>query len=250
MGPVQKGYAVSIAVHAAIFAAIAIAGTIGGCRLRKQPLDIVDFTIAVDPSGVEEEPPPQPKPEVKPSPAPPKPDDIVQPKPKPKPKPKPEQKKPEPKKEPPKKEPPKKPEIKKGKKVTRKIDSPVKPKERQTLSDAEIDKWLKNKARIGERTSLPKNEISLNASILKNSLYDAWMPPPKSASGMRPAVIVFGISSDGRLTSPRVETSSGSAAYDESCLDAVRRVGRVAGLSATFIREYGTACPFEFKQMD
>ena len=92
MGPVQKGYAVSIAVHAAIFVALAVAGTIGGCRLRKQPLEIVDFTIAVDPSGVEEEPPPQPKPDVKPPPAPPKPDDIVQPKPKPKQKPKPEPK--------------------------------------------------------------------------------------------------------------------------------------------------------------
>lgn len=237
-----KGIAWSAAIHVALVAALLLGGVIGGCRLRKQRLEIVDFTIAVDPAPEVEEP--KPEPQVKPPPTPPRPDDIVQQKPRPKPKPKP---KPEPKKEPPKKEPPK---IEKGKRVTKKIDSPVKPKERQTLTDDEIRKWLGKRAKIGEKTSLPSNEISLNASLLKESLYDAWTPPSKSASGSRPAVVVFRISSDGTLHSPKIETSSGSAAYDESCLEAVRRVGRVSGLSQMFIREYGSACPFEFKQTD
>jgi colicin import membrane protein len=250
MGAQAKGFLWSVAIHATLIIALLLSGIIGGCRLRKQPLEIKDFTIAIDPSGVEEEPPPQPKPEVKPPPTPPKPDDIVQQKPKPKLKPKPEEKKkPEPKKPEPKKEPPK-PEIKKGKRVNRKIDPPVKPKERQTLSDAEIEKWLAKRARIGEKTSLPKNELSLNASILKNCLYDAWTPPPKSASGYRPAVVSFKISQNGALFSPRIVESSGSATYDNSCLEAVRRVARVPDLSQAFIREYGADCPFEFKQAD
>lgn len=254
MGEGAKGFAWSIAIHAAFFAALVLGGAIGGCRLRRQPLEVAEFTIAVDPAAAEEAPPPPPKPEVKPPPAPPRPDDIVQPKkdpPKPKKDP-PKPKKDPPKKDPPKKDPPKKPEpkkqeIKKGKRVTRKVESTVKPKERQTLSDAEIEKWLNKRARIGETTSLPKNEVSLNASLLKNGIYDAWTPPPRSASGMRPAVVSFKISADGTPHSPRIVESSGSAAYDASCLEAVRRVGRVPGLSAAFIREYGADCPFEFK---
>lgn len=251
MGEGARGYFWSIVIHAAFLAILVLGGAIGGCRLRKQPLEITDFTIAVDPAEAEETPPPPPKPEIKTPPPPPRPDDIVQPKkdpPKPKPKPKP---KPEEKKKPePKKEQPKKPEIKKGKRVTRKIDSPVKPKERQTLTDAEIEKWLNKRAKIGETTSLPKNEISLNASLLKGSLYEAWTPPPKSASGVRPAIVSFKISADGTLHSPRLVESSGSPAYDATCLEAVRRVGRVPGLSAAFIREYGAECPFEFKQSE
>lgn len=252
MGEGAKGFAWSVAIHAAFLAVLALGGAIGGCRLRKQPLELSEFTIAVEPSAAEEAPPPQPKPEVKPPPDPPKPDDIAppkpQPKPKPKPKPKPEPKKEEKKKPEPKKEPPKKPEIKKGKRVTRKVESTVKPKERQTLSDAEIEKWLNKRAKIGETTSLPKNEVSLNASLLKNGIYDAWTPPPRSASGTRPAIVSFKISADGTLHSPRIVESSGSSAYDASCLEAVHRVGRVPGLSAAFIREYGADCPFEFKQ--
>lgn len=253
MGEGARGYFWSVVIHAAFVAILVLGGAISGCRLRKQPLEIADFTIAVDPAEAEETPPPPPKPEVKTPPPPPKPDDIVQPKkdpPKPKKKDPPKPKKDPPKKDPPKKDPPKKPEIKKGKRVTRKVESNVKPKERQTLTDAEIEKWLNKRARVGETTSLPKNEISLNASLLKNGIYDAWTPPPRSASGTRPAVVSFKISADGTPYSPRIVESSGSAAYDASCLEAVRRVGRVAGLSAAFIREYGADCPFEFKQTD
>lgn len=243
-----KGAAWSAAIHAAVIAIFVFGGILGGCRLRRQPLELTEFTIAVDPVGEPEPPPPEPQPEVKPPPEPPRPDDIAIPKEKPKPKPK-EKPKAKPKPQPPK-EKPKTPEIKKGKRVNRKIESKVTPRERQTLSDAEIEKWLGKRAKIGERTSLPKNELSLNASMLAGCIHDAWTPPPKAASGVRPAVVVFAISRDGTLHSPRLETSSGSAAYDESCLEAVRRVGRVTGLSPEFVREYGAACPFEFKQRD
>lgn len=235
----------SITLHAAVFLAIVIGGYVGGCRLKKQPLEIAAFTIAVEPQALEVEPeveqPKPPEPKVEP---PPQKDDIVQQKPKP-PKEKPKPKPPEPPKEKPK------PKIEKGKRVVKNpVQSTVKPKERQTLSDAEIEKWLAKKARIGEKTSLPKNELSLNASVLMNSFYEAWQPPPKEACGMRPAILVFGIAKDGTLLSPRLQASSGSAAYDRSCIDAVNRVRRVTGLSPEFIRQYGEACEFEFKQKD
>jgi outer membrane biosynthesis protein TonB len=185
---------------------------------------------------VEDEPPPAPKPEVRPPP-PPRPDDIVQPKPTPK---KPEPKKPEPKKEEKKKTPPK---IEKGKRVERKVESKVKPRTQQTLSDEEVAKLLKKGARIGETTSLPDNEVSRNASLLMRALYDTWTPPTSSG---RPTEVTFGIAADGTLLSPRISSSSGSAAYDESCLEAVRRAGRVSGLSAAFIRAYGAGCQFLF----
>lgn len=242
MDPKIIGFVWSIAIHATIFAIMLASGCISGCRLKKQPLEFTEFTIAVDPAEDIEEPTPV-TPSVK-SPPPPKPDDIAQPKPK----------KDPPKKDPPKKvekkDPPKntvKKEIKKGKHVTRKVESHVKPKERQTLSDAEIEKWLGKRAKIGETTSLPQNEVSLNVSILRTVFYEAWTPPQKSASGSRPAIVSFKITRDGTLHSPSIIESSGSPAYDNSCLEAIRRVGRVSDLTPSFIREYGNGCSFTFE---
>ncbi len=239
-----KTTAISIALHAAIIVAIASTASVKGCRMKKQPLEIVDFTIAVEPAG-EPEPEPQkpnpPKEEKRPDP--PKPDDIAV-----------KQQKKEPKKpEPPKPKDPPKPQpkpIQKGRRINAPVESKVTPKVKQTLSDEEIKKWLGKRAKIGETTSLPANEKSLNVSILVNSLYEAWLPPPASASGSRPATVEFGIASDGTLLNPHIVESSGSPAYDQTCLDACRRVGRISGLTASFIREYGAACPVEFRRKE
>ena len=238
-----KTTAISIALHAAIIVAIASAASVQGCRMKKQPLEIVDFTIAVEPAGEPEPEPPKPDPpKEQKKPDPPKPDDIAVKQQKK------EQKKPDPPKEQKKPDPPK--PIKKGRRINAPVESKVTPKEKQTLTDEEIKKWLGKRAKIGETTSLPTNERSLNVSILVNSLYEAWLPPPASASGSRPATVEFGIASDGTLLNPRIVESSGSPAYDQTCLDACRRVGRISGLTASFIREYGTACPVEFRRKE
>lgn len=232
----KKSIIASLALHAAVFAIILLGGAISGCRMKNQPLEIVEFTIAVDPVEEEAEESLPKEPQVKEiKTPPPKPDDIAPPTP-------PKPKKPKPRNK----------EIKKGKRVEKKVNPPsrIKPKEKQTLSDAEIRKLLDKGARIGERTSLPKNEISLNASILKNRFYDAWMPPPREASGYRPAVVIFKINRDGSLHSARITQSSGSKEYDESCLEAIRSVGRVSDLSSQFIKEFGKGCEFEFKQKE
>ena len=230
----KKSIIASLALHAAVFAIILLGGAISGCKMKNQPLEIVEFTIAVDPVEEEAEESLPEEPQVKEiKTPPPKPDDIAPPTP--------------PKTE---KQKHRKKEIKKGKRVIKDVKTNVKPKEKQTLSDAEIRKLLDKGARIGERTSLPKNEISLNASILKNRFYDAWMPPPREASGYRPAVVIFKINRDGSLHSARITQSSGSKEYDESCLEAIRSVGRVSDLSSQFIKEFGKGCEFEFKQKE
>lgn len=230
----QKSIIASLILHAVVFVIVLLVGLISGCKMKNQPLEIVEFTIAVDPveEEVEESLPEEPQVKEIKTP-PPKPDDIAPPTP-----PKPKQQK------------PRKKEIKKGKRIKKDVKTNVKPKEKQTLSDAEIRKLLDKGARIGERTSLPKNEISLNASILKNRFYDAWMPPPREASGYRPAVVIFKINRDGSLHSARITQSSGSKEYDESCLEAIRSVGRVSDLSSQFIKEFGKGCEFEFKQKE
>ena len=248
-----KAGILSVILHVLVIGGVLFYAVLRGCLFKKQKVELVEFTIAVDP--VEEEPPPAPKepeppkPEPKPDPKP-KPEDIaLQKKPEPpkkKPEPPKEQKKPEPKK-------PEKPKIEKGKRITKKppVQTTVKPKEKQTLSEEEIQKWLGKRVKIGETTSLPKNDLSLNFSLIKNALYDAWNQPSREAAGFRPAEIVFSVGAGGRIQNPRLQTSSGSAAFDQSVLDAARRAGSIPGLSAEFLREYQNQdLVIEFKLSD
>ena len=240
---------VSVILHVLVIGGLLFYAAIRGCLFKKQKVELVEFTIAVDPVAAEEEKPKEPEPpKPEPKPEPPKPDDIAVPKKtEQKPKPKPEPKKPDPPK---KKEPPK---IEKGPRVTKKppVQTTVKPKERQTLSDEEIRKWLDKRVKIGATTSLPQNDLSLNFSLIKNALYDAWNQPPREAAGSRPAEIAFTVGAGGRITNPRLQASSGSAAFDQSALDAVKRVGSVPGLSAAFLNEFsGKDIVIDFKLGD
>ena len=247
-----KASVLSVIIHVVVIGCLLFYTAIRGCLFKKQKIELVEFTIAVDP--VEEEPPPAPKePEPKPEPKPdpkPKPDDIALQKKKPeppkkKPDPPKEQKKPEPKK-------PEKPKIEKGKRINKPVvKSPVKPKEKQTLTDEEIKKWLGKRVKIGETTSLPQNDLSLNFSLIKNALYDAWNQPSREAAGTRPAEIAFSVGPGGRIQNPRLQTSSGSAVFDQSALEAVRRVGSIPDLSAEFIKNFkGQDLVIEFKLSD
>ena len=246
-----KSGILSVILHVVIIGGLLFYTAIRGCLFKKQKIELVEFTIAVDP--VEEEPPPAPKepepPKPEPKPAP-KPDDIPLPKKEqPKPKPKPEPPKPKPKPEPKK---PEKPKIEKGKRINKPVvKSTVKPKEKQTLTDEEIKKWLGKRVKIGETTSLPQNDLSLNFSLIKNALYDAWNQPSREAAGIRPAEIAFSVGPGGRIQNPRLQTSSGSAAFDQSALDAVRRVGSIPDLTAEFINHFkGQDLTIEFKLSD
>lgn len=232
---------ISVVGHIVVIGLALSYASIKGCQMRRKPIEIKELTVAIDPYEEEAKPVEEVKAEPeKTPPPPPKTDDIaLQKKPEPK---KPEPKKPEPKKEEPKK--PERPKIEKGKRVTRKpppIKSTVKPKEKQTLSDEEIKKWLDKRVpiRAGETTSLPTSDYGLYLSIIKQALYDAWDQPSRETAGTRPAQVAFDIGAGGRISNPRVVSSSGSAAFDASALEAVRRTGSISGLSADFIRECG-----------
>lgn len=238
---------VSIVGHVVVIALCLSYASIRGCRLRKQPVEIKELTIAIDP--FEEEPQPVNETKAEPEktpPPPPKQDDVVIAKEKPKP---PEPKKVEPKKvEPKKPDPPKKEPIKKGKRVNKppvKSDKPVvKP-----ATEEEIKKFLanRNKIKFGEVTSIPDNELSWNLSILNKALYDSWNQPSREAAGTRPATVSFKIDGTGRISDPRITSSSGSDVFDKSVLDAVHRTGYISGLSQDFIRACNKGVEIEFK---
>lgn len=228
----------SVLLHVILIGGAALWAVVEGCVLKKKPIEIVPFTVAVDFAGEPDVPEPEVKePEAREEP---KKDDIpavVPDKPKPRPKPEP---KPKPKPEP-KPKPKPKPEMKKGTRVENKVKLPqpkFKPEERQKLTDEEIRRALSNGAVIGPTTSIPKDEVSRNMSILKRELTKAWLKPGKEDEGWRPASVQFSLGAGGRISSPVLVTSSGNAKFDDSVLNAVKAVLRVDGLSPQFIKAY------------
>ena len=237
---------ISTIVHAVLILVLVMSALVQGCQYRKKKVELLEFSIAVETGEEAAEPAPDKPDETEPPPKPrdpdpppplPEPDRIPEPKPPKPPDKKPPDKKPEEKK--PDKKPDKKPEEKKpfqkGKRVVR---GPKSPPVRQTLSDEEIRKWLDKRVPIGTKTVLPDSEQALNFNIVRNALYDAWDQPVRSEAGTRPAEAEFSIDSSGRISAVRIIKSSGSPVFDASVLDAIRRAGRISGLSARFLREY------------
>ncbi len=243
----KRSFLISLCVHLVIVLAIAIAAAVQGCVHSKEPLEITEFTIAVDPADEPEAEPEkvEAKEPEKVEQPPPKPDDVVVEKPKPPKKPKAEKpkekKKEEPKKAPEKPKTPKKKPIKKGRRV---VAEP--PKERQRLSDEEVDKYLNEGATIGPTTKIPSSQEGRDASILQNTLIRATNFPRREECGRGEAVVYLEIGNGGVLKNPRIVRSSGSKVFDNSCIDAVKSVKRISGLSSAFIKKYGSGCSVTF----
>jgi TonB family protein len=218
-----------------IILVLVLSALVQGCRYKRKKIELMEFTVAVNTAEEAEEPAP-PKPD---EPAPPKPRDPEPPPPLP-PEPdripdkKPPEKKP-PEKKPPEKKPPVKKPIQKG---TRVVRGPKAPPVRQTLSDEEVAKWLRNRVRIGDKDVLPDSEQALNFALVRDALYGAWDQPVRSEAGSRPAEAEFSLDSSGRLSAARIIQSSGSPVFDASVLETIRRVGRIDGLSARFLRSF------------
>lgn len=233
---------VSVLVHGVVIGGLLLWAFIDGCNFKKNPPEIIPFTVAVDPVGEPEVPEEKkPEPQVKEEP---KKDDVPAVIPD---KPKPPEKKP-PEKKPPEKKPPEKKPPEKNPKTTmtkgQRIDRPktIQPKfnptERQKLSDKEIQDALRRGAKIGPTTSIPKDDQSICFSILKRELVRAWNKPSKENGGYQPAEVKFSLAAGGRISNPVLVTSSGSRVFDESVLAAVRNVIRVDGLTQQFIKNY------------
>ncbi len=226
---------ISTVVHGLIILVLVLSALVQGCRYRRKKLERMEFTVAVNTAEEAEEPappepdepePPKPRDPEPPPPLPPEPDRIPDKKP-------PEKKPPE--KKPPEKKPPVKKPIQKG---TRVVRGPKAPPVRQTLSDEEIKKWLGKRVQIGDKDVLPDSEQALNFALVRDALYGAWDQPVRSAAGSRPAEAEFSLDSSGRLSAARIIQSSGSPVFDASVIEAIRRVGRIDGLSARFLRSF------------
>ncbi len=102
----------------------------------------------------------------------------------------------------------------------------------------------------GDTPPLPQAVIDTNISLIRKALYNAWNQPPREAAGHSPAEIVFSIGPGGRILNPKITTSSGSTVFDQSVLDAARRVGSIPGLSAEFIKQKGQNLVIEFRLSD
>lgn len=233
----RRSLAWSVGLHAAAALAFVVAGCVSWIRLNEEPDDILaEFTV--EPPGdpaAEEPPPPPPDPEPVPEPEP-EPDDVPVPDP--------------PKPEPPKPEPPKKKPIEVSKKIvsfdkpapTRPAVPPPKVETRKigakgsSLSEEEYRKLLDLGATVSDHTSVPADEATRCAVLVRDQLYKAWKRPDSSAITGTPPTIAIDLSESGAVLGVELRTSSGSAALDDSAVRAARAVGVFRNLTPRFIR--------------
>ena len=263
----------SLALHGVLLSVAILVPLFPGCRSKEIAIPL-DFTVVIDDNQVEPnvpdappapdpvKPPPKPDPEPEP-PAPPKPPPLPVPqektvpvetkKPDP---PKPPVKKPDPPKPPPKKpDPPKPAPFKKGQRVEapkpqqKRFDEVYKPYDPskpvstkpvtdKKLSRAEIEKALRDGARVGTRNSIPEDEISRCVLLVKRALYDAWEQPGEGDAGSRATLLDIRLDNSGRIVSYRVRQSSGSPYFDQTVLKAAANAQAIRGLTLAFLKQY------------
>ena len=230
----RRALAASVALHAAGLLALLLLSMASGSscarpKAQNEPI-FLDFTVAVPPPPPPEEAPPEeepdePEPEPEPEPES-DPEDIAPSAPEP---PKPEPPKPEAKPEPPKPKP--KPDIRQNNRVTNwKPPKNAPPPREATLSPEEIEKLLRQGARISERTSVPTDADAREIAAYDNHLFEtynaAWAQPAGLAKGLS-AEAVLEIEGDGRLRSARLSRRSGNDALDASVEQVLRNVQRL-----------------------
>ena len=68
-----------------------------------------------------------------------------------------------------------------------------------------------------------QSEFNTYISLLRNAILEAYVSPP-GVNDKLVAVVTFDITSNGQILNPHITRSSGSRDYDESVLDALRRM--------------------------
>lgn len=213
----RQSLKVSLGLHGvALVLMLTIPWILKGCRARRPPeqLMFVEFTVSVPPPADPDPAPPSPEP---PKPEPPKPaDDIVIPEKKP---------------DPPKPKPPK-PEIVKGQRITRRGPPP----KDKPLSQAEIDRLLKQGPVIGDTTTVPPpGQIEMGAYFnhVKERMYAAWQQPSglSNLPGLS-AEVAITVEPGGNITGRRLSRPSGNALMDDSVMKAVQSVAALRPLPA------------------
>ena len=215
----RKSLRLSLALHGSALVLMLVLPWIFRTCARNRPnekLMFVEFTVSVPPPPAPADPAPVPEPPE------PEPRDAIP--------------VPDKKTAPPK--PPKK-DIRQTNVVTRKDFKAPPPKDKPTLTAAEIEAALKRGARLADRTSIPTGEDQLARAAYHNHvrerMYTAWQQPPqlKSLPGLSADVRIT-VAPDGRITA-RVKTrGSGNELMDDSVLKAVNSVKALRALPAIY----------------
>jgi len=208
----RRSLKVSLVLHGAFLVLVfTLPWILGTCRSRRPPekLMFVEFTVSVPPPAAPDSPEPA-------APEPPAPEPAE------------EIKIPEKKPDPPR---PKR-TIKKGKRVTRRGPPP----KDKTLSPEEIERLLKQGARISDVTQIPTgSQKALGAyyNHVHEKMHAAWQQPAslRNLPGLA-TVVAITVAPDGRVTAHRLVRGSGNDLMDSSVLQAVRSVGRLRPLPA------------------
>jgi TonB family protein len=208
-------------VHAGIVLAMLLASVTGWIFEREDPIVVpVEFTVEVPAGEVDETDIPD-EPEVASFAPEPAPDAIPEPKAE-----KPLEKKPE-----------KKPIQRSTKKVTRK--SPDGKPKASGLSEEEIRRLLALGATPSDHTSIP-DEDARCFELVRRTLYELWAQPAAEDVGGATAEGEIRLLSDGRVVGRNLRKASGSAAMDQSVLDALETARRIEGLTPEFIARHPT----------
>jgi colicin import membrane protein len=213
----RRSLKASLVLHGAAFLLLLIVPwLLKACRAKRPPekLMFVEFTVSIPP-------PPAPDVPTPPAPEPPKPaptDDIKIP-----------DKKPEPPKPP---TPPA--NIRQDRRITR--DAP--PPKDKPLSPAEIERLLKQGARISDVTSIPTGgQAALGAYFnhVHERMHEAWQQPTqlKNLPGLRTEIAIT-VEPGGRITARRKTRPSGNDLMDDSVMKAVNAVSALRPLPAGY----------------
>jgi len=137
----------------------------------------------------------------------------------------------------------KKQKIEKGRKITRPVNAvrggggAVK----SNLTPAEIDKFMKMGAKMGDHTFIPDDEDVRCKAIIKNAMDEAWNQPSKDDTGDVFAEATIGLSRNGRVTWRKLTKKSGNNLFDETVMQAVNSVEVIENLTPAFLDKYREA---------
>lgn len=198
----------TLALHALVIALMTVNWSSSERNIIKvKPTPVAINATLVDASDLRPKPKPKPKAQPKPKPkAPPKPKPVEKaaPKPAPKPKPKPVAK-PAPEPKPVEKAPPK-----------------LTPAELAALAQAELADAVA--AEDAQATATAEELSASYASLIQQTVINYWSRPPSARNGME-AELEVQLVPTGEIISVRVIRGSGSAAFDSSAENAVKKAG-------------------------
>jgi TonB family protein len=112
-----------------------------------------------------------------------------------------------------------------------------------TMSEEEIRRLLNRGARPSTRTYIPDAspeffEDARCFELIRRTLYQMWSQPSAEAIGERPVEVTIELLEDGTITGWEILHRSGSTIMDGSVEQALKTVGRVAGVSREFVKRH------------